>query len=205
MVASVTYTLDNKGALDIKMKAVTDAETVVNLSNHVYINLAGHASGWDGLQDQILQIPHNFYTPDDAEYLPTGAIDPVENTNKDFQESKLLSSTVPQERGGEGFCVNYCIKTQSNSQSLAAVLSYPKFGRKLEVWSNQPGLELYTGNFLPGAGNELEGKDEARYGKWGGICLMTQNYRDAPNHPNFPSAKLNPGELYFHHATYKFL
>jgi len=206
LVASVEYTLDDAGSLDIKMKAFTDAKTVVNLSNHVYINLAGHASGWEGLQQHTLCIPHAFYTPDDDQYLPTGEIEKVSGTTKDFQSPKKLVDCVPCERDGEGYCVNYCIENRKdNDKCLAAVLSYPPLGRELEVWSDQPGLELYTGNFLPSEGEELEGKGGARYGKWGGVCLMTQNYRDAPNHANFPSAVLSPGELYTHNLTYKFI
>ena len=85
-----------------------------------------------------------------------------------------------------------------------ATLAYPKNGRRLEVWTDQPGLELYTANFLPSKGAGLNGKEGAEYCKWGGVCLMTQNYRDAPSHESFPSAILRPGQLYRHKASYRF-
>jgi len=238
LVASVTYRLAGNSSLQppegtphrgegrggvsslaITITAATDRPTVVNISNHVYFNLAGHGAGWEGLQQHTLQVPSEEYTPDDAEYLPTGEVAAVQGTEYDFTRERYLLEAVPSARGGEGYCVNYCTGAgtrasdshspgagprASRALSRVASLGHPATARKIEVWSDQPGLELYTGNFLP-AQEGLAGKGGASYCRWGGLCLMTQNYRDAASHPTFPSPILRPGHLYTHRAVYKFL
>jgi len=202
LLTTLRYTLD-KSSLKINITATTDRATVVNISNHAYFNLAGHGSGWEGLAEHKLQVLASDFTPDDNEYLPTGEVLSVDGTEYDFSQEKKLREAVLSARGGEGFCVNYCTPTQGKL-SKVAVLSHSKTSRVMEVWSDQPGLELYTGNFLPDQVG-LEGKGGARYNKWGGICLMTQNYRDASSHPSFPSPLLRPGQTYTHAAEYRFL
>jgi len=204
LIASVKYRLRDDCHLDIEMCAATDRATIVNLSNHVYFNLAGHGSGWEGLQQHTLHIPTDKFTPDDEDYLPTGEILPVSGTEYDFQTETSLGTAVPRARNGEGYCVNYCVGGDKGGLSHIATLSHVGKGRRLEVWSDQPGLELYTANFLPSQGAGLAGKDGAEYCKWGGVCMMTQNYRDAANHCNFPSPVLSPGQIYRHRASYRF-
>ena len=236
MIASITYKLKDNSHLDIEMSAATDRATVVNLSNHVYFNLAGHGSGWEGLQQHTLKIDADKFTPDDQDYLPTGCsrivfyasrfslfsgeILPVKGTEYDLQEEPTLAVAIPSARHGEGFCVNYSVGAKTGGirylvllyfcltynilLSHVATLSLQANGRRLEVWSDQPGLELYTANFLPATGAGLQGKSGAEYCRWGAVCLMTQNYRDAANHPNIPTPVLRPGEHYRHRASYRF-
>jgi len=208
VLTHVTYRLANGCHLDIKMTSVTDTSTIINVSNHVYFNLAGHGSGWTGLQQHKLTVVADNFTPDDQEYLPTGEIKSVEGTEYDFRKPKLLSESVVSARQGEGYCVNFCVGDNHNQLSHVATLEHELSKRKLEVWSDQPGLELYTGNFLPSGTDKdgpLKGKDGSYYTRWGGVCLMTQNYRDAANHQNFPPATLEPGETYTHNVSYRFL
>jgi len=204
LIASVKYSLKEECHLDIEMCAATDRATVVNISNHVYFNLAGHGSGWEGMQQQSLQIHADTFTPGDEDYLPTGEILPVRGTEFDFLTEKSLGKAVPTAMGGEGYCVNYCVGGETGGLRHVATLSHPEQDNRLEVWSDQPGLELYTANFLPSPGAGLAGKEGAEYCRWGGVCLMTQNYRDAPNHHNFPSPVVRPGHLYTHRASYRF-
>lgn len=206
LLTTLRYTLDGS-SLKINITASTDRATVVNISNHAYFNLAGHGSGWEGLAEHKLQVLASDFTPDDNEYLPTGEVVSVHGTEYDFSQARELREAVLSARGGEGFCVNYCTNTPTTKEaklSKVAVLSHSKTSRVMEVWSDQPGLELYTGNFLPDQVG-LEGKGGARYNKWGGLCLMTQNYRDASSQPSFPSPLLRPGQTYRHAAEYRFL
>jgi len=206
LLTTLRYTLV-ESSLKINITASTDRATVVNISNHAYFNLAGHGSGWGGLADHKLQVFASEFTPDDNEYLPTGEVVSVSGTEYDFSQERELRDAVKSARGGEGFCVNYCTTTpqfQDEKLRKVALLSHSKTSRVMEVWSDQPGLELYTGNFLPDQVG-LEGKRGARYKKWGGLCLMTQNYRDASSHPSFPSPLLRPGQTYKHVAEYRFL
>ena len=109
MKVKVAYSLENGCQLDIKITAESDKDTIVNISNHVYVNLAGHGTGWDGLKTQSLKLEAEKFTPDDEEYLPTGKIASVKMTENDFTKEKLLSDTVTKARGGEGYCVNFCV------------------------------------------------------------------------------------------------
>ena len=156
------------------------------------------------------------FTPDNADYLPTGEVTEVEGTEYDLRRPALLAQAVPRARAGEGFCVNFCVgpdrdpKKKDTDQgevedglALVASLAHPPSGRRLEVWSDQPGLELYTANFLPRQ-DGLQGKEGAEYCRWGGVCLMTGNYRDPANHAGFPSCELRPDQLYTHRAQYRF-
>jgi len=203
LLTTLRYTLD-ESSLKIDITASTDRATVVNISNHAYFNLAGHGSGWEGLAEHKLQVLAATFTPDDNEYLPTGEVLSVHGTEYDFSQERELRDAVKSARGGEGFCVNYCTDHTQGKLSKVAILSHLKTSRVMEVWSDQPGLEFYTGNFLPDQ-DGLEGKGGARYKKWGGLCLMTQNYRDASSHSSFPSPLLRPGQIYKHAAEYRFL
>jgi len=205
MVSSVCYRLTNDNHLDITMMGVTDRSTIINMSNHVYFNLAGHSSGWEGLKEHKLTINAETFTPDDEQYLPTGEILPVTGTENDFQCGKMLNDCVEKARDGVGYCVNFCVANEENSFHHVASLEHLNSKRKLEVHSDQPGLELYSANFLPDNQQEaLKGKNGSNYMKWGGICLMTQNYRDAANHQNFPDCVLKPGQIYKHNVSYRF-
>ena len=115
MKVNVAYSLVKGCHLDIKITAETDKDTIINISNHVYFNLAGHATGWNGLKTQSLKLEAEKFTPDDEEYLPTGKIVSVKMTENDFTQKKLLSETVTKARAGEGYCVNFCVGDESKT------------------------------------------------------------------------------------------
>ncbi len=197
--ARVTYKLNEKSELRVVYEATTDKATVVNLTNHTYFNLAG---GGDIL-GHVLRLDADRYTPADADLLPTGGAAPVEGTTLDFREPKRvgrdIGSAHPQMRAAGGYDHNYVL----NGSGLRRVarLVEPICGRALEVYTTQPGLQLYTGNFLDGS--DL-GRDGAPYLKHSGLCLETQHYPDSPNHPEYPSTALRPGETYNQETVFRF-
>jgi len=211
-MAHVTYTLGAKNELVIDFKAVCSRPTPVNLCNHAYFNLAGHSSGSDALCDHVVQLNADFYTPVDAGLIPTGEIRSVDQTIFDLRSATRLGDVVHRVDGGgydHNFVVNRNRSSASDSPLIADHLScvgkfhHPKSGRVLEVYSDQPGFQFYTGNFLPSDGS-LVGKTGRIYSKHGGFCVETQNFPDAVNQPNFPDPILRPGEIYQRTAVYKF-
>ena len=199
----VIYTLEDSNALKIDYSATTDKNTVINLTNHSYFNLAGPGSG-DILGD-ILMINADKFTPVDSGLIPTGELRDVAGTPFDFRKPTAIGARInadnEQIKLAGGYDHNFVLRRKPGDPiSLAARVVDPKTGRVLEVWTNQPGVQFYTGNFLDGS---LHGKG-GTYNKHGALCLETQHFPDSPNKPEFPSTELKPGERYHTTTIYKF-
>ena len=198
----VTYTLTDDNAVGIKYEATTDKKTVVNLTNHSYFNLSG-VPGSDVL-DQLVMINADNYTPVDSTLIPVG-ISPVDGTPLDLRTpvaiGKQINDPFQQLLFGRGYDLNWVLNTNGDKNVLAAKAYSPTSGIALEVYTNEPGIQFYTGNFMDGKDT---GKHGVLYPHRGALCLETQHYPDSPNHPDFPSVVLNPGEPYLSECIYKF-
>jgi len=193
--ASCTYQLIGNHQVLIEMIATASAPTVVNLANHAYFNLAGQDAG--SVLGQSLRLHAGHYTPVDATKIPTGEIRAVRGTGFDFTSLRPLTGAMP---GPDGLDHNFCLSAPLQSIAgeylrPAAELVDPASGRALKLWTSEVGLQVYTGAHFDGS---QPGKAGARYGRFAGIALETQRFPDAPNHPQFPSARLDPGQLYRH-------
>lgn len=187
LTATVTYTLTDRDELRIDYTATTDAPTVVNLTNHAYWNLSGEPD----ILGHELQLDAGKYTVVDDESIPTGELRDVAGSEFDFTKSKPISRDIEKTKGG--YDHNWVINPgKAGELVLAAVLYAPKSGRTMRMLTDQPGIQLYTGNYL----NDVKGRDGKVYGKRAGLCLETQHYPDSPNRPDFPSTVLRPGETY---------
>lgn len=197
---TVVYSLNNDNELKVYFESTTDKPTVINLTNHAYYNLAGHDSGT--ILDHELTIYAKNYTPTDDSFITTGAIDPVADTPVDFASPKAIGKDIAKISGDPGgYDHNFVLDHKGEKLGLAASVTDPKSGRTMEIWNDEPGIQFYTGNFLAGA---FAGKDGFVYQKNGGFCLESQKFPDSPNHPNFPSPVLRPGETYKHTIIMKF-
>jgi aldose 1-epimerase len=201
---TVTYTLSDNNELKIDYSATTDKTTVVNLTNHSYFNLAGAGSG-DILGHQLV-IEADKFTPVDSGLIPTGELRDVAGTPFDFRKATAIGARIEQNdeqlKLGGGYDHNFVLRRKaSDAISLAARAVEPTSGRVLEVWTTEPGVQFYTGNFLDG---KAVGKGGASYAKRSAFCLETQHYPDSPNQAKFPSVVLKPGERYHTITTYKF-
>ncbi|MFE8872488.1 aldose epimerase family protein [Acetobacter persici] len=194
LTVHVSYILDNTNRLSIRYRASTDRPTVLNLTNHSYFNLGGEGSGT--VENHVLTLNADHYTPTDAASIPTGDIAKVENTPLDFRTphriGERLRSTFSQMRQARGYDQNWVLNAPTGTApGLAATLTDPASGRSLSVSTTQPGLQVYTGNSLDG---RYAGPSGQTYRQTDGIALESQFFPDSPHHPNFPSTVLRPGE-----------
>lgn len=205
LTATATYSLDDRNELTIEYTATTDAPTIVNITNHTYWNLAGEGSG--SVMDQRLMIAGDAYLPTDATAIPTGEVRHVAGTDFDFRKAKPIGRDVRDAKEeqivfGRGYDHNWVISRKEAAQSReVARVSDPKSGRVLSLWSAQPGLQFYSGNFLDGT---TSGKSGGVYRQGDAFALEPQLFPDTPNHPDFGSARLEPGKTYRNVMTYKF-
>ena len=205
MKVSVTYTLTNENELVIDYEATTDKTTVLNLSQHSYFNLAGEGTG-DILNHEIM-INADRFTPVDKNLIPTGELRPVKGTPLDFTTSTRVGARIDDSYDqialAHGYDHNWVInrKGASDALTLAARVYEPTSGRVMEVSTTQPGVQFYTGNFLDGT---VTGKQGHVYKRRFGLCLETQHFPDSPNHPDFPTTTLKPGETFKSKTVFKF-
>jgi aldose 1-epimerase len=203
LTVTVTYTLTNEDELRIEYSAETDQATVVNLTHHGYFNLAGHASG--DILGHALRLDANRFTPVDEGLIPTGELRDVGGTPMDFRTPFVIGERIDaddeQIRYGGGYDHNWVLNGEAGELALAARVVENTTGRVMEVLTTEPGIQFYTGNFLDGSN---VGKGGVPYVLRSGFCLETQHFPDSPNHPEFPSTVLRPGERYHSTTIYRF-
>ena len=202
--AYVTYTLTEDNAIDIAYEATTDAPTVINMTNHSYFNLSGDPAD-HLITDDILWINAANFTPVDSTYMTSGEIRPVAGTPFDFTTPKPIGQDInadcDQIRNGNGYDHNWCLDTKGDIGQVACELYCPQTGIDLKVYTDEPGIQVYSGNFLDGT---VTGKKGIVYQQRSAICLETQHYPDSPNKPQWPSVVLRPGETYTSHCIFAF-
>lgn len=200
---TVTMTLTDDNAIDIKYAAETDQPTIVNMTNHSYFNLDGDPS--QNNSDYLLTLNADYYTPVDSTFMTTGELAPVADTPMDFRTSVSIGERINQDfeqlKNGNGIDHNWVLNTKGDINQVCASLESPVTGIVLDVYTNEPGIQVYCGNFLDGS---LKGKKGIVYNFRSAVCLETQKYPDTPNKPEWPSAVLRPGEKYDSHCIYKF-
>ncbi len=200
----VVYTLTDENELKIEYTATTDKPTVVNLTQHSYFNLDGAGNG--DILKHIIFINADHFTPVDATLIPTGKIESVKGTPLDFTKPTAIGARInnpdQQLKYGRGYDFNWVLNKKDNELTLAARVEDPASGREMEVYTTEPGIQFYSGNFLDGS---AIGKGGKKYGQRYGFCLETQHFPDSPNKKEFPSTELDPGKTYTSTTVYKFL
>lgn len=204
IIAKVLFKLTNDNAIDIKYNATTDKKTVINMTNHSYFNLSGDPSR--PATDEVLYVNSDYFTPVDSTFMTTGEILPVKGTPMDFTTPKAIGkdindSSYIQLKNGNGYDHNWILNTKGNIKEVAAKLTSLETGITLEVYTTEPGIQIYTGNFLNGT---VKGKKGIIYNKRASVCLETQHYPDSPNKPQWPSTLLEPGKNYSSECIFKF-
>ena len=202
--AKVTFKLTNDNAINIDFSATSDQKTVINMCNHSYFNLGGDPS--KPITEDELYINADNFTPVDSTFMTTGEILTVKGTPMDFTTPKTVGKEInnydyAQLKNGNGYDHNWVLNTAGDVSKLAAKVVSPASGVTLEVYTNEPGIQVYTGNFLDGT---VTGKKGIVYNQRTGICLETQHYPDSPNKPQWPSVMLEPGKVYQSTCIYKF-
>lgn len=199
---SVRYSFDDRCCLAVEYSAVTTAPTVVNLTQHSYFNLAGQGT----ILDHELQLAASKFTPTDATSIPTGELRDVTGTAFDFRQATPIGARIDaddeQLRLGAGYDHNFVLDGATGSLKQAAVLSCSRSGRRLTVNTTEPGIQLYSGNFLPKARSVTRG--QTAFGYREGMCLETQHFPDSPNRPEFPSTRLDPGQRFVSRTEFAF-
>ena len=203
ITCKVLMTLTDDNAIDIRYEAETEQPTIVNMTNHSYFNLDGDAGS---NSDHLLTIDADYYTPVDSTFMTTGEIAPVEGTPMDFRTATPVGARIDdfdfvQLKNGNGYDHNWVLNTQRDITHKCVTLESPKTGIVLDVYTNEPGIQVYAGNFLDGT---ITGKKGIVYNQRASVCLETQKYPDTPNKPDWPSAVLRPGEKYNSHCVFKF-
>ncbi len=200
---TMTYTLTPDNEFILSYKATTDQPTVVNLSHHGLFNLKGEGKGT--ITDHILTINADYITPVNEFLIPTGEFMPVENTPFDFREPTAIGKRINEDneqlKYGAGYDHNWVLNKKDEGVELIATLYEPNNGRVMEVWTDQPGIQFYSGNFFQG---KYAGKYGLTQNYREALALETQKFPDSPNHPDFPSTRLDPGEEYTQTCIYKF-
>ena len=203
VTAHVTYTLKGDNSIDIKYDATTDKKTVINMTNHSYFNLSGNPQ--NTITDNILYVNADSITPVDSTFMTTGEMLALEGNSMKFKNAKSINEgidmTNEQVKFGMGIDHNYVLNTKGNMEEVAARVVCPSTGITLEVYTDEPGIQVYTGNFLDGT---VTGKKGIVYQQRVGLCLESQHYPDSPNKPQWPSVILEPGQTYQSHCIFKF-
>ncbi|WP_308765530.1 aldose epimerase family protein [uncultured Bacteroides sp.] len=204
VTAKVTYTLTDDNSIDISYEATTDKKTVINMTNHSYFNLSGDAQ--TPITDHLLYVNADKFTPVDSTFMTTGEILDVKGTPMDFTVAKTVGQDIDkyeydQLKNGNGYDHNWVLNTNGDIKQVAARLTSPVSGITLEVYTDEPGIQVYSGNFLDGT---VKGKKSIVYNQRAAICLETQHYPDSPNKPEWPSVLLEPGKTYRSHCIFKF-
>jgi len=199
---TVRYSLDNQNGLRVDYTATTDKDTVLNLSNHSYFNLEG--AGSESVLNESLMLAADRYTPVSDKLVPTGAIESVADTPLDFRKPTVIGSRInvdfEQLKFGKGYDHNFVLNHPGDLETAAATVIDPMSGRVLEIYTTQPGVQFYTGNFLNGKVEGIGGVYRYR----SALCLETQHFPDSPNHSNFPTTVLHPGETFHSTTIYRF-
>ncbi|WP_417008229.1 aldose epimerase family protein [Bacteroides congonensis] len=203
ITCKVLMKLTDDNAIDIRYEAETDKPTIVNMTNHSYFNLDGDAGS---NADHLLTVDADYYTPVDSTFMTTGEIASVEGTPMDFRTPTPVGARINdyafvQLKNGNGYDHNWVLNAKGDVNRKAVSLKSPKTGIVLDVYTNEPGVQVYAGNFLDGS---LTGKKGITYNQRASVCLETQKYPDTPNKPEWPSAVLRPGEKYMSQCIFKF-
>ncbi len=203
VTAKVLFRLGDDNFIDISYEAETDKKTIINMTNHSYFNLSGDAS--QSITDHILYLNADAFTPVDSTFMTTGEIRPVAGTPMDFTTAKTVAKDMnladEQVKNGNGYDHNWVLNTRGDKSQVAARLMSPVSGITLEVYTDEPGIQVYSGNFLDGS---VKGKKGIAYQQRAAICLETQHYPDSPNKKDWPGVELAPGQKYESHCVYKF-
>ncbi|MBU2884811.1 galactose mutarotase [Gilvimarinus agarilyticus] len=203
LTTEVTYTLNNENQIVMEYKATTDKTTVVNLTNHSYFNLSGDAS--NTILDHVLELPADSFLPVDSTLIPTGELRPVAATPFDFQTPAVIGDRIDHENQqllyGQGYDHCWVYKDTTDQMKYGGSLYHPQSGRLMKIYTMEPAIQFYSGNFLDGS---LTGKSAVSYQYRTGLCLETQHYPDSPNQAAFPTTVLEPGQTYQTKTIYEF-